>query len=291
MTKKTFKKDVSDSEVARFMSDSSIFGSLMSEVVLRVEPEDHSEKTPSEKPASSKPTAQPNTHKTKPQQIHLSDDQYAYLQSIANNPNRSVTQLKNDIGFSTDKANTVKKSLIDVGMIEAFTVNLGVTAGGLIKLLEITNAGYQVLGIKPTLTRLGRVSAEHWFWQIQMHRYFCSLEYEAEIEKCLDGKFADVGLLKDERWIAYEIAISPSNEVRNVQEDLAVGFSSVVVACKNVAIRKSVEQQLQSHLTEEQHSKTQVMLCSEFSFVKELFGSNKTVQHASLQSSNTEIVL
>ena len=88
-----------------------------------------------------------------------------------------------------------------------------------------------------------------------------------------------------------KLPISPLNEVRNVQEDLAVGFSFVVVACKNVAVRKAVEQQLQSHLTVEQLAKTRVMLCSEFSFVKELFGSNKTVQHASPQSSNTEIVL
>ena len=221
----------------------------------------------------------------------LSDDQYAYLQSIVDNPNRSVTQLKNDIGFSTDKANSVKKSLIDVGMIETFTVNLGVTAGGLIKLLEITDTGYQVLGTKPTLTRKGRVSAEHYWWQFQLHSHFHSLGYETEIEKCLDGKFADIGLLKDGRWIAYEIAQSPLNEVRNVQEDLAVGFSFVVVACKNVAVRKSVSQQLQSHLTAEQLVKTRVMLCSELSFVKELFGSNKTVSHASPQSSNTEIVL
>ena len=85
----------------------------------------------------------------------LSVDQCTYLMSIADNPNRSVTQLKNDLGWSTDKANNVKKSLIDVGMIEAFTVNLGVTAGGLIKLLEITESRVSGVGYQTNIDPKG----------------------------------------------------------------------------------------------------------------------------------------
>lgn len=200
--------------------------------------------------------------------FQLTNDERTYLQSIHDEPNLTVTGRRNVLGWSTDRANKINRSLIEMGVVEPFTINIG---GGTVKLLELSERGAEAVEVKRRFVRKGRVSAEHLWWQVQVSEHFRSEGYEAVIEKALNGQHADVGVFIDGSHVAYEVAISAQNEIRNIQKDLTVGFESVVVCCRDIPVRNAVANKSNEHLSPEQAARTRIVLLSDFSFMAKLF--------------------
>ena len=130
-------------------------------------------------------------------------------------------------------------------------------------MLEITEAGYKYFKIKNPMQQ-GKGSSEHKYWQ----RRILSNHYEsgrkAKIEWYLNGKSADLGVVMDGKLMAVEVALTPKNEMRNIKEDLDVGFHSVLVACRNSKVKQEVDKRINENLGEEEKERVATCLLTDF---------------------------
>jgi len=259
------RKDVSDAEIATHMAPRVL--ELMRSVVQRIV-----RKAPEPKADEIAPKRDVRGNGK------LSALEVEYLESIVAEPRLSVTARRDHLALSTWQNNEVKRSLLEKGLIEEFSVNLGKVTGGIMKLQELTEEGFRALGMKPKRSRPQNVSAEHWFWQKEIAAFYQSSGTQAEIEMHVNGVFADVGLVKHGRKIAIEVGITPKNEVANVQRDLAAGFDEVIVAGRNMRVLKAIEERLWPVLAPELHDRVKLILLSDFPFVRELL--KRVVQRA-----------
>ncbi len=200
---------------------------------------------------------------------------------VMEKPNLTIVGRRDFLGWSTDKANKTKRALLQKELISEFSINLGTRTGGTVKLLELTDAGFAILDKTPRKKRPGKCSAEHWFYQRELADLYRSRGYCVRIEHNLNGARADLGVEKDGKLIAIEVAISPANEVRNVQKDLAAGFSKVLIACKTTAVKKAVLARLNESAIS--HKNVKLMLLSEFPFPEDLLKPNRDVRSTAPQ--------
>jgi hypothetical protein len=215
--------------------------------------------------------------KTRPQERQINKEKYPrlnekeYMESVHANPHYSVTRHGQTLGLSSYMMDKLKKSLIEKGLIEEFSINLGKEFGGTVKFLELTNAGHKILGKKPKDKPARQCSQEHWWWQRQIHTYYANKGYRSESEMLRGSKRADVGVIHNCKTLAIEVELSAKNVVANVKEDLANGFDSVRVACRDAAVKQEAEKALhswQGYAALEE--KIEVCLLSDFGFIKGL---------------------
>ena len=141
-------------------------------------------------------------------------------------------------------------------------------------MLRLTDEGYKLLGKTPqtkdSLAKYG--SLEHQWWQEHIAKDYSERGYNAVIEKNLNGKSADIGVMTKDEMVAVEVELTPKNAITNFKQDLDAGFNRVIIACQNTRVKKEIERKLQSFL--EQHysyrGKAKVILLNEFPFVKKL---------------------
>jgi hypothetical protein len=214
-----------------------------------------------------------NAAKHQPQQ--LSVEEIECLESILEKPNLTSTQRRDELGHSTYKFDQLKKQLLAKGLVDELSINFGSATGGICKFLELTERGYAALGKKPKWKRPSGMSAEHFWWQQRIAEFYCRQGFEVEIEMCLNGKRADVGFIKDGMKVAVEVGLTAKNEVVNVQKNLEAGFDHVLVACRDSKVRKAVEENLNRSVDADKLQRVKLILLSDFSFVKEIFGKSK----------------
>ena len=206
--------------------------------------------------------------------LSLSEFEESYLMGIINHPNMSVTARGIILhGLSADKNTKTKKELLSRRLINELTIQLGKAFGGTVKLLKLTENGYKALGKIPPKTRPERQgSLEHIWWQENIARDYEVRGYKVHIEQELNDKFADIGVEKNNELVAVEIELSPKNAIYNFRADINAGFNRVIIACKNIAVRKQIETQLLSFVSENPSyfNKSKVIVLSEFPFVKKL---------------------
>jgi len=263
-----FAKDVSDAEITTMMVPH--LERLMRAVVPRFRSEKRTEQKNALVPVTVTNSAR-SSSTGQGQAAILAAPEREYLESIPEAPNLTITGRRDYLGLSTYQSNHLKRQLLEKGLIEQFSLNLGERTGGIIKLLELTGAGYQLLGLPQESVRPQNVSAEHFFWARAIAQNFKALGYPVEIEMPLNGVRADVGVLKDGKKIAIEVGITAKNEVANVQRDLAAGFDEVVVACRNLMVRRAIEDRLKDVLSDEQWKHVSLLQLCDFWFVKDLF--------------------
>lgn len=213
-----------------------------------------------ENPCRKKEAAQPSK---------ISDQQREFLRSIADRPLLTMTQRAAYLGLSAHRCNEVKKEGIRPGLIDEVRVNLGRQTGGICTFLELTAAGATAIGAKHE-PRPANCSAEHAWWQRMICRWYRSEDIEARTEWRLGNARADVGVQRNGTLVAIEVAMTAQHEAANVKRDLAAGFARVYVACANARVKRAVEERFAGSLTENERARTQGMLLSDFSFVKEL---------------------
>ena len=225
-----------------------------------------------------KKKANPRNKKSQPvkEKVNLSSEQLSYLGNIHEKPNLSVTARgKTQFGYSADKNTRLKGSLIEAGLVEAFTVDLGRSFGGRVTLLRLTRQGYRAIGKTPPPEREGlhkRASLEHVFWQEFLVESYRAKGFKAFMEYAQNGKRADVGVIRGNETVAVEVELSPKNLLPNFKKNIDAGFDRTVIACKNSAVRKQAEKQLAVFIDRnpEYAGKAKLVLLNEFPFVKKL---------------------
>jgi len=265
MTDEQFRKDVTDADIDR------ICGVEIAELMGRVVPRADGGGGNSGETANGNDKQAPGTDGSDfghPETLKA--ELIEFLESIVDKPNLSVTQRRDYLGESTGKFEQRKKLAIANGYAEELAINLGHATRGIVKLLELTPKGHAALGKKAPVQRPRNVSAEHWWYQRAYAAWAREQGFKAELEmRGTNGKRADIGVVRDGKVLAVEIALSPNNEVRNVVADLD-GFDSVLVACKNSRVRAAVEARLKV-LTLEQRSRVKLALLSDAGFIKSVF--------------------
>lgn len=203
-------------------------------------------------------------------ELCLSPEKVAFLEDVLEYPNDSVTQRQERLGLSTYMNAQIKTQLSKLGLIQEFTVNLGVVTKGIIKLAMLTQKGFQMLGKPIPKARSYSCSHEHYWWQNNLHQHFKELGLMPVIEMNLNGKRVDVGFVENGLNVAVEVAITPKNEVLNCKKDFEAGFNKVIVGCKNVKVRQVVQEKFRNALSAEQLRNTEVVLLSDFPFLKKM---------------------
>ena len=202
----------------------------------------------------------------------VAKDEKRLLVSIDNEPNLPVTRRASILGESSYMMNKLKESLKQKGLAEQFSVNLGKQFGGTITLLALTEKGYEAIGKKPKIKKSRKnESHEHIWWKMNIDESYRKKSIPSEIEKSLNGKHADVGIVWKGENIAIEVELTPKNAIQNIKKDIEAGFDQVVSCAKNKTILNAIEKQFKA-LEDYESLKGQVKfrLLSDFDFVKEI---------------------
>ncbi len=273
------RKDVSDAELAEVMKPQ--LDELMRGVVHKPR---HNNRKAGKAPDATSNSAEEADKTPTEGDFSPSEVEREYLDSVFEWPFLTVTGRADQLGLSSYQANRIKRSLLDNGLVTQFSINLGRKTRGIIKLVELTERGYETLGKTPENVRPDNVSGEHWFWQRAIARHFISKNIKTQIEMPLGDVRADVGLTHKDRRVAIEVGMTAKNEVANVKGDLKAGFDEVVVAAKNARVLATIKKRLWPVLTEDERGKVKTMLLSDFSFVDQLIAESKGVPTEGAQS-------
>ena len=255
-----YQKNVSDIEIKQYMA--SRLSDLSNNVKPRI-PLEPAE-TPKNKPEAKKGGSPDKS----PQGNELSDQVKELMENIYQEPLLSVTKRSARIGLSAYKMNQLKKEIMDKGFARQFSVNLGKKHGGTVTMMQLSDAGYKIIGKRPEKVP-ENVSDEHWFWQKAINRNYESMKSEAVIEKSLNGKRADVGIVWNGCEVAIEVELTPKNALSNIVRDLEAGFHKVCSCCKNPALMRRVREQLRAYKGyEEIKDRVELNLLSEMELLK-----------------------
>ena len=267
-----FRKDVTDAEVESFMKPH--LDELMRRVVFANPDLDLNEDDPSSSKSSTRNKSKPDKKEQREtknnEKLKLSVKEKEYLFSVDENSQLTTVQRAETNGLSAYMSNRIKSKLVDLGLVEEFSVNLG--KGGNPKFLVLTKEGYRFLGKEsPKSKREVGCSHEHYWWQEGIAINYEKKGYVAEIEKNLNGKKVDVVLGKNGQLIGIEIELTPKNAVNNVKKDLETNaLKKVIVACKNSNVKQAVEKKFEQALGDQQWELIKIILLTDFSFVKDI---------------------
>lgn len=191
------------------------------------------------------------------------EDMKRYLKCVVNNPDEGATTYTKRLGLSTTRAHEVRRKILGLGLASEISVNLGKKYGGVIKITEPMDKGYEYLGMQKVSEDKGAGSLEHRWWQRKIKNLYNNrANMRATIEMTVNKKSVDVGIvLKSARMIAIEVALS-GEQTRNIKADVEAGFHVVVIACKNKSIKNSVTESARMFYQEHPYfPKDKVKIC------------------------------
>ena len=266
-----FRKDVTDAELERHMAPH--IARFMGMTVPGVQAERTVKKSNS-----------PETH------AEVTEEERSYIYSIYKEPNLTTTQRADEQGLSSYANNSIKKSVLRKKLAVEVSINLGSKTSGICKFMMLTGLGYKTLGKRCPFKRPENTSPEHFWWASNLVKFYRHQGFKARLEMELNGKKSDVGVIINNKKIAFEIGLTANNEAVNARKNIDAGFDQVFLACRNSRVKKAVEQKLLHTLRPEERNRVKVILLSDFSFVQEILGkgrnANCTTSHLSILGSH-----
>lgn len=217
---------VTDEEIARNAGDSAF-------------------STPESLPISQQSPKQPPTLPGK----ELHEDERKLLAHILKDPFAGVSRHFKGCGMSTRKGQAAKENLEQRGLVRSHEIHREIPGGGKVVILEITQAGAELL------RQLGhdarwpyyRASPEHEYWKEQAARHYAARGYTIAKEAPLPlGGAVDVTATKPNERVAIEVETGKSDALGNIQKALDAGFDKVVSLATSNAAADATEQALQA---------------------------------------------
>ena len=173
-----------------------------------------------------------------------------YLKSIARKPFLNATQRDESEGVTASKGNTIRKKLIQQGLVNPISINPGSGRGRSFQLLELTEKGLDLMSqfdVKPSAGH-GRGRLAHRWWCHTISEWLNSRGGKSVIEDDSLGARVDISATTGNQKIAIEIEMSRGHELENVKKDLQAGFSKVVSLVEEPAAVDRVKAKLEREL-------------------------------------------
>lgn len=202
----------------------------------------------------------------------VSSNEKEFLMAVyLNQYRKTLTEIHDIAGFSACKGTKIAKRLEGAGMIKIIEI---VKGKGVSKFPILLEQAYKMLNIEQKSFYGKGAGYEHLVWQNLIADHF--KEHKPEIELNKFGKFIDVAVEHDGRLIAIEVAMSSANEKTNIEKDIGIARSDlVIIGCKDKKVKEEVMNVI-TGMPEEMRNKTTVLLLSEVlkSGVSELINRN-----------------
>jgi DNA-binding MarR family transcriptional regulator len=191
----------------------------------------------------------------------MSDEEREYLIDVYEDEDIPLTARAERLGITSTNGAKIKNELLRKNLVIEYEVKVG----GLKKFLKITHKGCKYLKVAPPKQE-GKGSHAHRFCQRAVFNHFRDfLGLKAKIEGSKKGKCADVAVIEENgKSLAIEVALTPKNEMRNIKEDLKVGFDRVLVVCRNPMVKREVENRMKEALTDEEKVRVETCLLTQF---------------------------
>jgi hypothetical protein len=169
----------------------------------------------------------------------LAENEWRLLEDVAERPFANLSERYSKLS-STNKGHQAKSSLVEKGLLSEHSVRV---SNGRMKLLELTDDGREVLGQRDIdVSRMGRGSVVHRYWQHELRDRFAEAGWDASIE----SSHADVGAERDGVSIACEVAMSSADrEVDHVANRLDAGFDRVAVFSRDRRIADELQESIE----------------------------------------------
>lgn len=187
----------------------------------------------------------------KPSGKELHEDERKLLAHILKDPFGGVSKHFKGCSMSTRKGQAAKENLEQRGLVRSHEIHREIPGGGKVVILEITQAGAELL------RQLGhdarwpyyRASPEHEYWKEQAARHYAARGYAVAKETPLPlGGAVDVSATKPDERVAIEVETGKSDPLGNIQKALHAGFDKVVSLATNSATAEATEQALKTSL-------------------------------------------
>lgn len=179
----------------------------------------------------------------------LQEDERKLLVHILRDPFAGVSKHFKGCGMSTRKGQTAKDNLEQRGLVRSHEIHREVPGGGKVVILEITQAGAELLAQLGHDARWPyyRASPEHEYWKEQAARHYAARGYTVAKEHPLPlGGAVDVSATKPNERVAIEVETGKSDAVGNIQKALNAGFDKVISLATNSATAEATEQALKA---------------------------------------------
>lgn len=153
--------------------------------------------------------------------------------------------------LSTRKGQHAKEQLEKRGLVEAHEILKEIPGGGKIVVLELTQAGVELLRELGHEARWPYYTAspEHEYWKDQAAQHYANKGFRVEKEHRLpQGCAVDVHAEKPGQTIAIEVETGKSNPVENIRKAINASYSEVVSLATNSATAEATEHALQAAL-------------------------------------------
>ena len=169
----------------------------------------------------------------------LAEHETLLLNDIRNRPFMGVAGRYADLGITNYMGNKVCRQLLQKGFISEVKIKTS-PRGRPETFYELTSLGVKTVGLQNFGS--GKGGFEHVFSQQRLQEFFSRQGCEAVIEEFRNGKACDVGLTKNSRKTALEIACSHfEKELSNIEKDIAAGWKEVWIISSTFQIMESVK--------------------------------------------------
>jgi hypothetical protein len=169
--------------------------------------------------------------------IQLTTQDRKFLEDVWKHPTSTIIQRYYRLGLSPRRGTSLKKSLLDRGLIISSPIAVGHAR---IKILSLTETGKTVLGInEPETDRFG--GPEHRYWKHRLAEHLKTCGYMVEEEVPIGGgKAVDLVAGRDGERIAFEIETGKSDAGANVGKCLDAGWDKVVIIATSATIESKL---------------------------------------------------
>ena len=234
-------KNISDIELANYMKDK----------LEALAPEE----TQNQSTSSPEPEQNIPPHK---ESTEISENERNLLWDIKSHPYTPATERLKSLNITTYMGQKLYSELITKEFIREHEVKVN-SQGRPQKFYELLSKGFELTGQQNLGS--GKGGFIHRLHQHRLKKVFENQEYKVKIEEYKNGKNADLGLTKDNKSIAVEIAMSSQGEISNIEKDLAAGWNEVWTLCNSESILKVIQKELP-----QQDSSVKIQLLSDKQF-------------------------
>ena len=169
----------------------------------------------------------------------LNPDELAFVGDVLAHPEDGVAARYRRLGFSGEKGNRIKLSLIEKDILEAQLIPVGRSRK---VVLRLSKQGKEAVGGSDSgAPSTRKESIAHEYWKRTYARRYEDRGYRVQMEAPRVGGFVDVLAERDGRRIGIEVETGQSDVVANVKNCLREGLDEVIVVATSKQSHKLVE--------------------------------------------------